>query len=236
MDTSRTLHQVDDCWNQIGVGGDRSCIKLETAIHCRNCLVYSMAGRSLLEREVPLDYLNEWTNVVAQTQEVQHLNRDAETSTAIAQTQENFSIIIFRLGNERLALPVRYLHEVTPPSVIHTLPHRSNDLFLGLANIRGEILLCASLSHLLNLETSKSPSSQLLQRMLVVGQKDSKWVFPVDEVLGIFRIHPNALKDAPVVVAKAKETYTKAIALWQNEKVNYLDAELLFYTLDRKVL
>lgn len=243
MNTSHTLDRVNDCWNQIGVGGDRSCVKLETEIHCRNCPVYSAAGRGLLERDIPLDYLNEWTTVLAQTQESSlslhdsHHNPTAPPSQGIEQTVENLSIIIFRLGDERLALPVRLLQEVTHLCAIHTLPHRSNDLFLGLVNIRGEILLCASLSHLLSLETpTNTPSSHSLKRMLVVGQKDSKWVFCVDEVDGIYRFHRNALTDAPVVVAKANETYTKGIVEWRNKKVNYLDAELLFYTLNRKVL
>ncbi|MEM7650108.1 MAG: chemotaxis protein CheW, partial [Cyanobacteria bacterium P01_A01_bin.70] len=34
-----------DCWNQIGVRGDRTCPTLETVIHCHNCPVYSQAGR-----------------------------------------------------------------------------------------------------------------------------------------------------------------------------------------------
>lgn len=58
----------DDCWNQIGVEGDRSCPQLKTAIHCRNCSVYSLAGRSLLEREASPEYLHEWTQIVAKTQ------------------------------------------------------------------------------------------------------------------------------------------------------------------------
>jgi chemotaxis-related protein WspD len=237
MGTNNLPHGVNDCWNHIGVDGDRSCVKLETVIHCRNCPVYSTAGRSLLERVAPFDYLNEWTAVVAETQEQPSRAFDLAVGFRIGRAVDTLSAIIFRLGDERFALPVRVLQEVTHPCVIHTLPHRSNDLLLGLVNIRGEILLCASLGHLLGLETATNPpSSHMNLRMLVVGQKDSKWVFPVDEVHRIHRFHLNELKAVPVVVSQANETYTQAVIDWQNDKVNYLDAELLLDTLARRIL
>jgi Chemotaxis signal transduction protein len=134
---------IDDCWNQIGVDGDRSCVQLKTVIHCRNCPIYSAVGRSLLEREAPSEYLQEWTEILAKTQPDSTQNSVVGT---VIRSSETLSIMVFRLGEEWLALPVRLLQEVTQPCIIHTLPHRSDDLFLGLVNIRGEILLCISLS------------------------------------------------------------------------------------------
>ena len=37
-----------DCWDKIGVSGDRSCADLEAYIHCRNCPVYAKAALQLL--------------------------------------------------------------------------------------------------------------------------------------------------------------------------------------------
>ena len=159
------------------------------------------------------------------------------------------SIIIFQLGNEKLGLPVRMLQEVTHPCIIQPLPHRSNELFLGLVNIRGETLLCASLQSLLHIQSTqeninKKPDQETNsttkpinpQRMIVAGQGEDKWVFPVDEVHGIFRFHLNELQDAPVVITKSEAGYTKGIVYWENKKVNYLDSDLLFYTLNHKIL
>lgn len=238
MDTSEALPQVNNCWNHIGVDGDRSCEKLETVIHCRNCPVYSTAGRSLLERVVPVDYLNEWTAVLAQPQAQLSGTISEQAAFRIGRTADTFSAIIFRLSDELFALPVRVLQEVTHPCVIHTLPHRSNNLFLGLVNIRGEILLCASLGDLLGLESVTKPLDSGIKehrRMLVVGS-GGKWVFPVDEVHRIYRFHLNEFKATPVVVSKATETYTQGVIDWHNKKVNYLDAELVLNTLDRRIL
>jgi len=41
---------IDDCWNRIGIHGDKSCPLLAEHIHCRNCSVYSAAATRLLDR------------------------------------------------------------------------------------------------------------------------------------------------------------------------------------------
>ncbi|MEG4807269.1 chemotaxis protein CheW [Microcoleus sp. F8-D3] len=226
---------LNDCWNQIGVMGDRTCGELKTVIHCRNCKVYSAAGRSLLERNAPPEYLQEWTDILseASTQQV------GVGEGMLVRATDTLSVIIFRLGNERLALPVNILQEVTHPYAIHTVPHRSNSVFLGLINIRGETLLCISLRDLLGLEpvAESADFSNTInpQRMIVAGKNENKWVFPVDEVHGTYRFHLNEFKDAPVVISKASEAYTKGVVTWQGKKINFLDSELFFYTLSHKV-
>lgn len=237
------LNPIAQCWNQIGVGGDRSCVELETALHCRNCEVYAMAGRGLLEREVPLDYLNERTAALAQSQTelAQSLARQSsetgtqQTAFRIGRAADTLSAIVFRLSNECFALAMPVLQEVTNPVPIHTIPHCRSGVVLGLVTIRGEILLCASLHNLLGLTSPPASIEPTLQRMIVVG-RDRSWVFPIDEVQRICRFHPSQIKPTPVVVSHATETYTQGVIDWHNEKVNYLDAELLLHALDRKLL
>ncbi len=230
------MDSIDDCWNQIGVWGDRSCDQLETKIHCRNCPVYATAGRNLLERDVPIEYLDEWTAAIAipSDKTLTTLDLAEDDRQSVTESSNAFSVILFRLGDEQFALSVGVLNEVTHPGAIHRLPHRSNDLFLGLTNIRGEILMTISLSHALGLKTVESSSP--LSRLLVAGHHDRKWVFPVDEVYRIHRVHADELKAVPVVISQASESYTQGIIDWQTKKVNYLDADLLFYTLERKIL
>lgn len=221
---------TNDCWNQIGVAGDRSCPELKTFIHCRNCLVYSAAGRSLLDREAPQGYLDEWMNLL--TTSVAATHRLASTDT--------ISVGIFRLEGEWLALPAQLFKEVTQPCVIHTLPHRSNAILMGLVSIRGEIQMCISLKALLELETGEANrqaiSPVVYKRMVVVDKEGSRWVFPVDEIYGIHRFHSDELRNAPATVSQVPETYTKGIFNWREQRVSYLDDELLFYMLNKKVL
>lgn len=150
------MTSMSDCWNQIGVWGDRSCDQLETTTHCRNCPVYATAGRSLLEREVPIDYLAEWTTTIATPLDKPVRMLEAEGNRPATKGLDGIlSVILFRLGDEQFALPLSVLNEVTHPGAIHRLPHRSNDLLLGLINIRGEILMAISLSHCLGLKIDR---------------------------------------------------------------------------------
>lgn len=127
-----------NCWNQIGVQGDRTCPELETVIHCQNCSVYSQAGRSLLDRPAPEGYVAEWTALLGQPPQ----QTDYRTIVSVA---------IFRLGQEWLALPATVFNQVLEPAPVHSLPHRSDRILRGIVNVRGQILLCVSLHDLLGI-------------------------------------------------------------------------------------
>jgi chemotaxis-related protein WspD len=137
------------------------------------------------------------------------------------------SVGIFRLSGEWLALPGTLFKEVTQISVTHTLPHRSNNILIGLVNIRGEIQLCISLKALLGLEAADASrqniSPVVYERMVVVEREGS-------------RILPEQIRNVPATVSKVPETYTKGIISWQGQSVCYLDDDLLFYTLTKKII
>jgi chemotaxis-related protein WspD len=234
---------IDDCWNKIGVSGDSSCSLLKTVVHCRNCSVYAAAGRTLLHRESPIGYIEEWTNLLSQPLPKSQINY-TETTTLSQRTEHKLDlacILMFRLETEWFALPIGVIKEVTPMCPVHTLPHRSNDILLGIVNIRGEILICISLSNLLRLKPvawknssivprqDKSPTTY--QRMVVMEIQDNRWVFTVDEIYSVQRLKTDDLFDAPTVITKTPDTYTKKIIQLQDKKVNFLDSEMLFYEL-----
>ena len=50
---------ASDCWNVIGVRGDRSCPELTTVVHCHHCPVFAAAGRTFLDAPSPPGYLEE---------------------------------------------------------------------------------------------------------------------------------------------------------------------------------
>lgn len=238
MNPIATQLKIERCWNSIGIEGDRSCPQLATYTHCRNCPVYSTAGRHLLERSIAENYRQEWTQLLAESRV------DDQPSFGLPTTQ-TFTVVIFRLQREWLALPAQIFKEMTLPSLIHTLPHRSNQILRGLVNIRGELLLCVSLSHLLNLEVTDTAVAALTpvvySRLIVVEKTGNSWVFAVDELYGVHRFDSNELQDPPKSTTQATQTYTKGLFHWQpasqerSLSVSYLDDELLFSTLARKV-
>ncbi|MBN3925952.1 chemotaxis protein CheW [Nostoc sp. NMS4] len=245
MNSIATPLNIERCWNFIGIEGDRSCPQLATYTHCRNCPVYSTAGRYLLERSIPEDYRYQWTELLAKSR----VSENSQISHTLPTTQ-TLTVVIFRLQREWLALSAQIFKEISLPSVVHTLPHRSNQILRGLVSIRGELLLCISLSDLLNLETAdtavQSLSPVVYSRMVVLEKAGNTWVFGVDELYGVHRFHQDQLQDPPKSLT---QTYTKGLFHWQpgvsqerflrratlTHSVSYLDDELLFTTLARKV-
>lgn len=229
--TGPTPSRLDDCWNRIGVFGDRSCPELVGCVHCRNCPVYSAAGRSLLERLPPGDYLSEWTTVLAETQ------RDSQSSSlsadgSVVRSDQSLSVMIFRLVDELFALPVGVFLEVSAAFVVHSVPGRSNQLFLGMVNVRGEIMLAASLSALLGLKAHAQGGPSGAGRMAVADSAMGKWVFPIDEIFGIYLFNREHVRPAPVVITNALNSYACGVLQWQNRSVALLDADGIFQALN----
>lgn len=67
--------------------------------------------------------------------------------------------------------------------------------------------------------------------MIVIEIQSNCWVFPVDEILGVYRFSSKQLQDILVVISKTPDTYTKKILTVEGKKINYLDYELVFYEL-----
>ncbi|WP_107667745.1 chemotaxis protein CheW [Cyanothece sp. BG0011] len=237
---------VTYCWNDIGVSGDSSCAELKTVIHCRNCPVYRGAGRALLQRNAPEGYVEEWTDILAQDWQQAAAKAEEKGSSLVKKeivNDEVIALIIFRVCQEWLALPAWVIKEITHVHPIHTLPHRSNHVFAGIVNIRGEILMCILLRNLLALPPADLKSKQenlqdlssivpvVYERMIVIEIQSNRWVFPVDEILGVYRFSSTQLQDTPVVISKTPDTYTKKILTVEGKNINYLDYELVFYEL-----
>ena len=122
--------EVTGCWGTSGVYGDASCPELSTVVHCRNCPVYSAAAVRLIDRPLPVNYRQEWTDHFARSRPL------PELGTA--------SLVLFRLQNEWLAMPTHNFQEVAERRPIHSLPRRREAALLGLANVRGELVICIS--------------------------------------------------------------------------------------------
>lgn len=220
---------VHDCWNRIGVWStvDERCPELATVIHCRNCPVYTSAGRHLLDREVPDNYRREWTAVYAKAK--------AEKKVTV------HSAFVFRTGGEWLALPAKLIQEVVEFGVIHSLPHRSSNILRGVVNIRGKLELCFSIGAVLGIEryekTGEKEEKYISPSRLVVAERSGeRIVFPVSEVYGSFRYAEGMLQQLPVTVSGSRAAFTRGILCVQNFDVGFLNDQILFEALMRSLL
>jgi len=214
---------IKDCWNTIGVRGDASCKELVQHIHCRNCPVYSSAAAHLLDREPTADYVAHWTE-------------QARRAKGLVE-QDAISVLIFRIRSERLALPTKALTEIASLRPIHSIPHRRNGVVLGVANIRGELLVCLSLQEMLSVQTPAvaEKGQSAAGRFLVIQRDRTRAVCPVDEVHGIERVLERDLGPTPATVRGSAATYTRALLTWKTHTVGLLDEQVLFQAVNRSV-
>ena len=249
----------NNCWNSIGVWGDRTCSKLDAEVHCRNCSLYSGGGRQLLERLEPEGYAAEWTALIASSRQRQQSAKS-----------DRVSVTIFRLGNEWLALSANVFEQVTAPSPVHAMPHNHKPLLRGIVNVRGQLLPCVSIHSLLGMEDpepvgaaqfypspqmspsafSSVPSSvvskkqSVLQsgqqggypRLVVIQQNAEKWCFEVDELYGLHYCQLDQLRRSPALNNQALSSFSKAMFSWHEQSVSYLDVDRLFIALRQRAL
>ena len=212
-------HGTSSCWKGIGIWGDRSCPELKTHVHCRNCPVYAEGAAQLLDVPVTPEYLAEQTRRYAQRKEVTKLGER--------------SVVIFRLGAEWLGLPTSVFSEISPLRLVHSLPHRRDRVVTGVANIRGELLICVSLGAALGIPGETGTGSNA--RLAVVVREGDRFVFPADEIAGLHRFDDEQLAPVPATLSHAQATYTRGLLAWQQRSVGVLDDQLLFYTLNHSL-
>jgi chemotaxis-related protein WspD len=215
--------------------GDHTCPELKTAIHCRNCGVFAAAANAFLHRPAPPGYLAEWTRCVDD-------DADACAVDASLALSEGVTLVIFRLGAEWLALPAAVVVEVTPVKSVHRIPHRSNQVLVGLVNLRGQLHLCASLHGLLGTEPRANPAAahghghghgpDRAARMIVIRREAESWVFTADEVVGVSRVPLNLLQKVPATLANPDVSFSKAVFQWQGQSIGLLDESRLFEALE----
>jgi len=204
------------CWKEIGVFGDSSCERLEEYGHCRNCEEYSLLARTLFDRAIPPGELEEWTQQLA-----------GEKQVAV---EETVSLLVFRVRTEWLALPTLCFQEALDLRPVHVVPFRTSKIFRGLVNVNGELLPCVSLGDLLRLsdETgAKSGETKVRPRMIVVtmGKNTERFVFAVDEVLGVRQVCPAKALKVPMSLSKCPTSMTQGVIQLEGKSVGWLDDE-----------
>ncbi len=180
------------------------------------------AGLQVLQRPVPPGYIREWTEHFAKAPSGQQVS----VSSAVP----------FRIASEWLALATQSLQEITEWRPIHSIP-QAPPVVLGVVNIRGELLVCVSLGHLLGL--ADVPPRHLLRthygRLLVVQWSDRRIAFPVDEVQGPHRFFAENVQPAPSVRAQVQTAYAESVVEWQQRRLVLLDPDLLFSAVNRNL-
>lgn len=203
---------IDDCWNRIGVHGDKQCPLLQRHVHCRNCEVYAAAATRLLDRYA--------------------LVQDHQAAAQPVEENAGRSMLLFRLGDEWLALATACLAEIAPLQAVHSLPHQRSRVLQGVANVRGALVPCLSLADLLGVQasTAEQRSVRAMPRMLILAAEGGPVVTAVEEIDGIHRLDPLLLGSG-----QDATHFTAAVLQWRGRSVRVLDDHQLLSAVQRSL-
>lgn len=147
---------------------------------------------------------------------------------------ELVSLLAFRVHDELLGLRAEDVVRVTRVAPVHRIPHRTNAVIRGLCNVEGELLICVSLSAMLEIQgpeatdAAASPDPAGRRRMVVIGRRADSWVAVADEVLGVIRLEAKTFLPPPATVQQARPCFTRSLAPLQDGRtVAVLDASRL---------
>jgi chemotaxis-related protein WspD len=220
------LEKGEKCWLSIGVFGSGICELLDEYNHCKNCPVYALGGRQLLEREVSPEMINEWTSIISLPKEIESSNK--------------ISLVIFRIADEWLGINTNIFQEAVVQRFIHFVPARTNDYFHGIINVNGELLMCISLAKLINLpfvsSESENSKSKKFKNLLVIFDKYTRFAFPVDEFFGVASVSKDNMTEPPLTVSKADLRITDSIINLKNRRVAIINDKKLFSMIEKKVV
>lgn len=220
--------KIDDCWNRIGVWSHAAtrCPKLEENVHCRNCSVFAAAAHKIFEgRALPDNYLEEWRRHFAQALPERRVT-------------EHSSVLMFRVGDEMLSLPIGIVDEICQPEMIHRLPHYASVVLRGIVNIHGQLRLCFSMSELLGIEASKLEmvgKRRVFPRMLVIRRNESRFALLVDEVFGSHRYIKEDILPVPPSLARVLAKFMRGIYRDGEKSVGLINEELMFQAMEKSL-
>ena len=155
-------------------------------------------------------------------------NGGGEDENEAQSHEEKVSVLIFRLGPEWLAFRTQTVAEVTTPRPVHRVPHRTNEVFLGLVNLQGQVQLCVSLHGLLGVTAMSNPA-----RLVVLRDRNraESWAFAADEVLGVQHVPRSRWRGVPSTLANPTVGFSQAVLSWKERSIGLLDEERVFMAL-----
>lgn len=150
--------------------------------------------------------------------------REMEAEFQFVEQSASGSLLLFHLGDVRLALPTRVASAVAPVLHIARIPHRSGTVLLGLAAFRGEILPCCSLSRILDIPAEQAEAAAAARTLILQENTGRRWAVPIDGVLGVRtgarEVH---CAEPPIAAEWLRTSFTD-----DDGEFHLLDTEVLF--------
>jgi chemotaxis signal transduction protein len=165
----------------------------DDSAHDRTDTAPIRAGGELARMRRLLDRPLSTADIEENTANLARASDDSRTGDGVLE-----SVLIFRIGGERLAVHADEAHRVVPLSTVRRVPHRTGEVFAGVANIGGELTLVGHLGAALGIAAGPKASY-----FIVIGNAGARWAFAVDAIEGVRRVRAGDLVPPPATVRHA---------------------------------
>ena len=212
-----------NCWSRIGSSGDHSCPELTLWNECAHCPIFVRSSRALFDHTPPPGYLEQWTEQLAEPVR--------EHPAAME------SLVVFQVAGECLGLRTTALLGIDVYRRPRPIPHRTNEVFLGLVAVEGRIHLCVDLGQMLgNPRIPGGWPPPKWSKLLIIEAAGESLAFPAAEVLGVFRFDSATAQPPPTTLQQAVPSFTTHVFHLQDRHVGVLDVQRLLDHLKRNIL
>ena len=210
-------HPTSHCWNTRGVWSlsQDKCELLAEHVHCRNCPIFSLEGKRVLDRAAPVGYLKDWRKTLSEKKDVQNGNSKA--------------VLVFRVNGEWFAIPAQCLHEITEIRTIHRIPRNGNKNICGVVNIGGEVRICYSFENIFGVkhvtDATEIDSPVSAGRFIVILMDGQYYVFCVEQISGLSWYSDDEILSVPATLGFESGNMIMGVLSHNKNNVAVLDAD-----------
>ena len=152
---------------------------------------------------------------------------------------DSLTVIVFRIGDEWVAISTGICKEISRMMKIHRLPHNKSPILKGVVNNGGEIRICFSLGNLLGIAKAEkifgNEFNAVYARMIVMNVAGQNYVFPVSEIKGFLKFSEADRAPLPETVLASSASYMNGVIKWDDITIGCLDEGLLTSQLERSI-
>ncbi|MBI4042191.1 MAG: purine-binding chemotaxis protein CheW [Deltaproteobacteria bacterium] len=130
----------------------------------------------------------------------------------IEKRESQIEVLEFFLAKERYGIEASFIREVWPLREYASVPGTPS-FFLGLANMRGELIAVIDLKRFLGLSPSPIPSSAVTseKKLIVVSHEQNQWGLLADAVAGLRNVPEKRLQTSLLTLTGIRAEYLRGV-------------------------
>ena len=149
-----------------------------------------------------------------------------EYMAAIAEVVEDKQYIVVKLGGEQYGIDIAHIDNIVRMSRITRVP-KSQPYYVGVINLRGEVVPIMSLRRRFGLDNDEYSAST---RIIIIRMEDQSLIgFVVDEVREVVNIDPRTIEKPTFKLDEKNASYLAGIGKNGDSLISLLDIQAVIF-------